>query len=222
MDSKHIVNLSGKDFVLYAGLLAEAHERGLQSIETQLVQIPAEENGNTAIARAVVRLKDGTFFEEYGDANARNVNPRIATALIRMALTRAKGRALRDAVNVGVTMAEELADMEDATPVTPHAHHRQATAARPAPRTADPGPDPGTRAGFEAEYTHEGKPYKREEMLKYARLVMTQARDLALEHNVEDPGALPNAELYTFGRGMKARVAAARGAALQAKAEAVG
>lgn len=113
MDPKFVVNLSGKDHVLYAGLLAEAHERGLQSIETQLIQIPAEENGNTAIARAVVRLKDGTFFEEYGDASPKNVNARIATALIRMALTRAKGRALRDAVNVGQAMVEELPDLDE-------------------------------------------------------------------------------------------------------------
>ena len=117
MDPKFITSLGGRDFVLYAGLLAEAHERGLQSIETQLVQIPAEENGNVAIAKAMVTMKDGSRFEEFGDASPRNVNTsprvRLDQALPRMALTRAKGRALRDAVNVGQTMAEELADLEE-------------------------------------------------------------------------------------------------------------
>lgn len=128
MDSKWIVNLSGKEHVLYGGLLAEAHERGIEAIETQLVQIPAEENGHTAIARAVVRMKDGSSFAEYGDANPRNVNARIATALIRMALTRAKGRALRDAVNVGVAMFEELPGDEEHAAQPGQARAREAVA----------------------------------------------------------------------------------------------
>jgi hypothetical protein len=113
VDSKHIVNLQGKDFVLYAGLLAEAHERGLQSISTSLIQMPAEENGWTAVAQATVTMKDGSAFTEFGDASPKNVGAKIINSLPRMALTRAKGRALRDAVNVGVTMAEELGDMEE-------------------------------------------------------------------------------------------------------------
>lgn len=113
MDAKYIINLSGKDYPLFAGILSEAHERGLQSIETQLIQIPAEENSHTAIVKAVVRMKDGSYFEDYGDASPRNTSARIATALIRMASTRAKGRALRDAINVGQTMLEELPDLED-------------------------------------------------------------------------------------------------------------
>lgn len=117
MDPRHVVNLSGKEFVLYVGLLAEAHGRGLQSIQTQLLQLPVEENGHTAIAKAIVTMKDGTVFEEFGDASPQNVNTsprvRLDRALPRMALTRAKGRALRDAVNVGVTMFEELPGLAD-------------------------------------------------------------------------------------------------------------
>jgi hypothetical protein len=113
MDAKWIVNLSGRDYPLYAGILAEAHERGLQSIETTLIQVPGTENDYTAIVMAVVRLKDGSSFEDYGDASPRNTSARVATALIRMASTRAKGRALRDAINVGQTMLEELPDLEE-------------------------------------------------------------------------------------------------------------
>jgi hypothetical protein len=113
VDPKHVVNLSGKDYPLFAGILAEAHERGLQSIETELIQIPTGENESVAIVRATVRMKDGSAFSDYGDASPRNTSARIATALIRMASTRAKGRALRDAINVGQTMLEELGDLED-------------------------------------------------------------------------------------------------------------
>ena len=109
-----MIERQGKRFVLYAGLLEEAHSRGLRSIETELLQVPAAENGDVAIVRAVVRMEDGKF-AGIGDASPQNVGRMIAPHLIRMAETRAKARALRDAINVGVTAFEELGG-EEATP----------------------------------------------------------------------------------------------------------
>ncbi len=109
-----VINRQGKDFVLYAGLLDLAHDSGLQSIETTLVQIPTEANGNTAIASATVRLADPDgnvrSFAAVGDANPGNVNRLVANALIRMAETRAKARALRDAVNVTAELMDEATE----------------------------------------------------------------------------------------------------------------
>ena len=102
-----MIERQGKRFVLYAGLLEEAHSRGLRSIETELLQVPAAENGDVAIVRAVVRMEEGKF-AGIGDASPQNVGRMIAPHLIRMAETRAKARALRDAINVGVTAFEEL------------------------------------------------------------------------------------------------------------------
>jgi hypothetical protein len=87
--------------------LEEAHSRGLRSIETDLLQVPGAGNGEVAIVRAVVRTEDGKF-TGIGDASPENVNRTIAPHVIRMAETRAKARALRDAINVGVTAFEEL------------------------------------------------------------------------------------------------------------------
>jgi hypothetical protein len=110
---KGIINLSGKDYPTWPFVLDKGHERGLKGIRTELIQIPTEENLHTAIVKATVTLEDGSEFEDYGDANPKNTSAKVATALIRMASTRAKGRAMRDAVNIGETMFEEMPDLEE-------------------------------------------------------------------------------------------------------------
>ena len=92
MREEHMIERQGKRFVLYAGLLEEAHERGLRSIETELLQIPDVQNGGVAIVKATVRTEEGKF-SGIGDASPENVNRAIAPHLIRMAETRAKARA---------------------------------------------------------------------------------------------------------------------------------
>ena len=104
-----IVERGGRSFVLYAGLLDEAHAQGLSSVETELVQVPGPMTGDVAICRAKVVTSKGTFYG-LGDAAPDNVPPEFVTCLIRMAETRAKARALRDAVNMGMAALEELPD----------------------------------------------------------------------------------------------------------------
>ncbi len=95
--------------VSFKGLLSLAHDEGLRSVRTELVELPSEENGKTAVVRATVRTNRGRF-TGIGDANPGNVNRRIAPHAIRMAETRAVARALRLAVNIGEVAIEELAD----------------------------------------------------------------------------------------------------------------
>ena len=110
MERRHILSLQGQEFVTYEGLLNEAHLRGLKSIRTQIVQIPLPENQQTAIVTAEVEMDGGQIFTGVGDASPQNVSSMIVKHLLRMAETRGKARALRDAVNVGMTAIEELAD----------------------------------------------------------------------------------------------------------------
>ena len=108
-----IKNIKGNDFVLYDGLLDLAHQHGLIKLEVEHIQLPAEENDNTAVCRAVATTKDGAVFSDIADANVKNVNRMITLHIIRMASTRAKARALRDLCNIGITCLEELAEEED-------------------------------------------------------------------------------------------------------------
>jgi hypothetical protein len=77
-----------KEVVTYQGLLTKAHEEGLVRVATKLVQVPSDENGRTAIAKALVETTKG-HFEALGDASPENVNSFIVPHLIRMAETRA-------------------------------------------------------------------------------------------------------------------------------------
>ena len=108
MKEEFTIERHGKQYVLYQGLLDEAHARGLKGIDTDLTQIPTPENGNVAVVKAMVEMEDGRTFSGIGDASPANVGRGIVPHIIRMAETRAKARALRDAVNVGSTSLEEL------------------------------------------------------------------------------------------------------------------
>jgi hypothetical protein len=111
-----LIMRQGKQYVLFAGLLDEAHNRGLRGIDTELVQVPTPENGNVAVVKATVEMEDDRTFSGIGDASPENVGRNIVPHIIRMAETRAKARALRDAVNVGATALEELSDGDEAPP----------------------------------------------------------------------------------------------------------
>ena len=121
MNKEHIIDLKGKSFVTYVGLLDLAHQKGLTGFTTELLQAPNEANGQTTIIIARAIFNDGErMFCGIGDANPNNVNRMIAVHAIRMAETRAKGRALRDALNIGMTMLEELDGAPDvASPSKP-------------------------------------------------------------------------------------------------------
>jgi hypothetical protein len=122
----------GRQYVLFAGLLDEAHNKGLKAIDTQLLQVPSEENGNVAVVKARVEMEDGRTFSGIGDASPGNVSRSITPHIIRMAETRAKARALRDAVNVGATVLEELSDGDDTPPANyPSPRGLQEASSRP-------------------------------------------------------------------------------------------
>jgi len=109
-DAGYIVRLQGKDFILYTGLLSLAHEMGLKSIISEPIEI--DWDAGRFIFKATVTMLDELghekVFVDYGDCTKHNTNKMIYPAALRMASTRAKARALRDATGLGLTAFEEL------------------------------------------------------------------------------------------------------------------
>lgn len=98
---------SGKDFILFTGLLNLGHDEGLKDITTNIEQMPSKDNGMYAVVSASVVTERGSF-SGIGDAAPDSVNKMLLPHLLRMAETRAIARALRFATNIGMTCLEEL------------------------------------------------------------------------------------------------------------------
>ncbi len=113
VDKKFILEMQGKPFITFDGLLDMAHQMGMVSLETEMIST------DPYIFKAVVKTEAQTF-TGHGDAAPDNVNRMIKPHMIRMAETRAKARALRDLTNVGMCSVEELGG--DDTPQAPPKH----------------------------------------------------------------------------------------------------
>jgi hypothetical protein len=104
IDPRFVEVIRGKPFVQYRGLLAMATARGLCKLEARIDFQSAE----IVYASATATFADGRIFTEAADATPQNVKDYVRPHFPRMALTRAKARCLRDALNIGLTCAEEL------------------------------------------------------------------------------------------------------------------
>jgi hypothetical protein len=116
IDPRHIINLKGKDFILFAGLLNCGHEAGLLGIETEVVETLSDPKEQSWVVRAIGRFKSGegdVCWSAYGDASP--ASSQMRGAYLRHAETRAVARMLRMATNVGMTAFEELGPDAEAT-----------------------------------------------------------------------------------------------------------
>lgn len=118
INENFIIDMQGKNYVTYEGLLDFAHQKNLKSIVVELIQIPREENNMTAICKATATTEDG-IYTDLGDASPQSVNSSIIPHIIRMASTRAKARTLRDLTNIGMTAVEELTLNDNISEVDP-------------------------------------------------------------------------------------------------------
>jgi hypothetical protein len=148
LDERFITEIEGREFVKFAGLLDLGHQKGILKIEVEPLQFPNKDNGNFAICKAVVLSRSGETYSDIGDANPLNTTSKVSKHLLRMASTRAIGRALRSFTNIGNTMLEELGDWEEVIGEEPS---KQSKSRKPipkeAPKPAEPQAAEGPKAG---------------------------------------------------------------------------
>jgi len=105
-DPRYLVDLHGKKFCLYAGLLQAAHDKGLVSLKVDFITVTAD----LALAKAEAIFADGRTFADVADATPANCARTVAPHFPRVAATRAKARCLRDALCVTCVALEELGE----------------------------------------------------------------------------------------------------------------
>src|SRR6266571_655030 len=71
--AQFLIEIHGKVFVQYAGLLAMAHERGLVNLSAHFISV----NNDLALAEATAEFSDGKVFKECADSTPSNVNPKV-------------------------------------------------------------------------------------------------------------------------------------------------
>ena len=107
--SSDIINIKGKDFMTYEGLLKKAHEKG--KFDMVITESWVSEDMKKAWCK--VRLTaEGQVFDGFGSSTPDNTGSMTQSHPVEMSHTRAKGRALRDYLNIGTVMAEELKDQK--------------------------------------------------------------------------------------------------------------
>lgn len=119
IDRKYIVSLQGKEFITFPGLVSLAHDKGLQSIKSEMVSQSWDKEHIVFKSTAVFLVEEDQLgekvlvqktFTAHGDASPDNCGKMVAQHYIRLADTRAHCRVLRIALNIDLTAAEEMGD----------------------------------------------------------------------------------------------------------------
>lgn len=107
----------------YRDVLNLAYQHGLvgfeQAAPVQCYRVPGVNGGEVVVwvaeVYALFREADGQIYRYHGvgDASVENANRRVAAAGPRLAHTRAKARALADALNLDANLREEFGGEED-------------------------------------------------------------------------------------------------------------
>lgn len=170
IDRRFVIKRDGKDYVLVNGLIDMLHQLsgGCFDIATQVVQVPGPNNGEVAVVTATVRVYDPgsarvlRAASGIGDAGPASVNRMIAPHSLRMAETRAIGRALRLITNIGMTALEELGGPE--------------SGGAPAPAVSGYQQEPRGEARQPEGIVVEGKRYTKDQVWGFYQQRVTMAR----------------------------------------------
>jgi hypothetical protein len=234
-DPQFVVNLKGKEFVRYAGLLDLAHRHEtwtLKEIRVKPLQLPSPDGKTPAITQALVIFLTPEGLRQFKDiAEAGpDLAPALKSSALRVCSTRAKARALRDALNIEAEILEDegavqnpgAAGRPSGPPTPPPAKRPQPPAARTAAKpaaAAKPDAAPPQRARHDPQDHAErcapawkpGKPNEDGELEPITEEQIGYLTDLARSKGA--PGrawllAIGRAETTADGRDLRARLKA--------------
>lgn len=191
-----VIQRDGRDVVLVAGLVQGLVQLsgGHFDVQTEVVQLPTAENAQTAVCTCRVTVfdpEDGRLLRVatgIGDASPGNVARHMAPHILRLAETRALGRALRHlGLGAGMVALEELG--EDVASQGPETREPAHTAA--ANGNAPVRPSWGTPAPPETIQL-EGRTFTRPQVLGIYGDRLAEARRVGLQLAPEGaPGGPP-------------------------------
>ena len=104
-----IVERDGKPTLPFEFLVKIAHDEGLQSMDSCILQFPSSDNDHAAVVKGIVML-DGKPFSAHADSSRANTGGKFGLFLIATAETRAYGRALRNGLGITMLCFEEIGD----------------------------------------------------------------------------------------------------------------
>jgi len=140
--SDGVVRLQGKEYITHTGLVWLATRQGPWSSSVDHVERVFDDQGLPLYMEVHVTVTSGDVSHTaIGDASRANVGKMIATALPRMAHTRALNRALRCLIGEGATTAEEIPTGQETAQNRPSA--RQGVSTPPREQKPPQGPSRG-------------------------------------------------------------------------------
>lgn len=101
-----VIDIKGKNYMTYQGLLKKAHEK-TGGFSMEITDSWVNEDMTMAWCKVRLSSNEGNF-DGFGSSTPDNTGQMTQTHPVEMCHTRAKGRALRDYLNIGEVMAEEL------------------------------------------------------------------------------------------------------------------
>lgn len=110
VEDKYVVEIKGKRFVTYAGLLSLAHEKGVKKL--MVVDLRVDWDKKCASCTVKCELEDKVFWG-VGSGTQENCGAMVREHFVEMSHTRAKARALRDALNVDLVAVDELSKNDE-------------------------------------------------------------------------------------------------------------
>ena len=94
------IQLESLDTITYGERLSYAHQQGIQSLETKIIQFPNAENKHTAICSATLVTQNGSIFTDVADASAEGIPLGCVESPVCIAADKAKSRVIADGFNL--------------------------------------------------------------------------------------------------------------------------